>query len=175
MKKFPFLWQYESVRYTEFYKASCVSEQQVVTDIASYLARFHVDVAVIDAGGKRSRGQMLAIAKKNGLLASAMRPLINMRTGSAFPEGFSDIEATLAPGGKALYIEVKAPEWLHPKRAAGQPTEAQLHFLYEKWKRGALVMVAWSVGDVEWFVGPHVIENFRAMTNAAGRQYAALG
>lgn len=55
------------------------------------------------------------------------------------PKGHADIAGVL-PGGRALFIEVKAGK--------NQPTEAQQAFLDRVRSVGAVAFVAWSVDDV---------------------------
>jgi hypothetical protein len=161
---YPFPWRFESCAYSNFYLSSCVSEKQVQNDIVSLLKRYRVDIAAIDAGGRRARGVMMARAKASG---TQIDKLANMKVGSAIPAGYADLEGTLAPSGRSLFIEVKAPAWIDSlgkiTRAAGVPSREQLEFLFEKHKRGALVMVAWSVGDVLSSLTKLLIENRRAV------------
>lgn len=157
---YPFPWRFDSVLYSTFYLSSCVSEKQVQSDIVSLLKRYRVDVAAIDAGGRRARGVMMARAKASGV---AIGKLANVKVGSAIPAGYADLEGTLAPSGRSLFIEVKAPAWIDLsgklKRDAGVPSLEQLEFLSEKFRRGAVVMVAWSVGDVLSKLTKLLIEN----------------
>jgi hypothetical protein len=92
----------------------------------------------------------MGAAKKAGVNLAGIQ---NVKTGAAIPAGFADLEATLAPSGRSLYIEVKAPAWLDGKRkvirAAGKPSLEQLDFLLAKHRRGAFVLVAWSSTDVD--------------------------
>jgi hypothetical protein len=93
--------------------------------------------------------------------------VVHAKTGAAIPSGFADLEATLAPIGRSLYIEVKAPAWIDTDkrviRQAGQPSADQILFLLSKHRRGALCMVAWSAADVEQLLGTHLELNRRAM------------
>ena len=106
---------------------------------------YRVDAVPIDAGGRRQRGRMMGAAKAAGV---ALGGIQNVKTGRAIPAGFADLEATLAPEGRSLYTEVKAPRWIDSNggiiRPAGKPSAEQLEFLLSKYVRGAIVMVAWS-------------------------------
>ena len=77
----------------------------------------------IDAGGRRTRGALMGAAKTAGLEIGSLRGTV--KTGNAIPGGFADLEATLAPSGRSLYIEVKAPVCLTVNlsilRPAGRP------------------------------------------------------
>jgi hypothetical protein len=130
------------------------TEDQVQRSILDLLAIYKVDAAPIDAGGKRARGRMMGAARDAGVDLAGVE---NTKTGRAIPAGFADLEATLAPDGRSLYIEVKAPAWLasngHVARPAGKPSAEQLAFLKSKHDRGAIVLVAWSSLDVENHLG----------------------
>src|SRR5262249_48825738 len=132
---------------------------------------FYVDAVAIDAGGRRTRGRMIAAAKASGV---ALRGVQHTKTGGGIPKGFADVEATLPPRGRALYIEVKAPAWTDEhgriERAAGSVSAAQVEFLLSKFERGAFVMVAWSSLDVERFLGPALIENRAAILRNGRRE-----
>lgn len=159
---YPFPWKFEGYRYSDLYLMSQLTEAQVQKNILELMAAFDVDAVPIDAGGRRQRGRMMAAAKAADATASFKR----LKLGAEIPPGFSDLEATLAPEGRSLYIEVKAPAWIDEKkkiiRRAGQPTLDQLQFLLSKHQRGALVLVAWSANDVENYLGPKLELNRRA-------------
>jgi hypothetical protein len=162
---YPFLHKFDRTNYSMYYLARQLSEAQVQAEIVDQLRALWVDVIAIDAGGKKTRGMMLARAKDSG---AAFNPAL-MSTKTDL-KGFPDLEATLAPEGRALYIEVKAPEWIEPDRTlyrsvrkAHKPTQEQLDFLYAKQQRGALVLVAWSVTDVFDHVGHYINRNSNAM------------
>lgn len=144
----PFPWKFNQKNYSANYLACQVTEAQAQKDIISLLQMYKVDVVPIDAGGRRQRGRMMAAAKSSGICIAG-----SMHLGAEIPRGFADLEATLAPHGQSLYIEVKSPAWLGDKnkiiRRAGQPSEEQLEFLLSKSLRGAAVLVAWSSWDVE--------------------------
>lgn len=157
---FPFL--FERKKYREAYLVSQVTEAQVQKDIIEFLQLFKVDVVPIDAGGRRQRGRMIASAKSKGIHVAG-----NMNLGAEIPRGFADLEGTLAPTGRSLYIEVKAPAWIGHKnkiiRPAGKPSQEQLAFLYSKHLRGAVVLVAWSVGNVQDYLGSALDLNRKAL------------
>lgn len=129
--------EFDHRNYPVYYLLACISEADVQSAITDYLSAERIPHAVVDAGAKRLRGR----AGTGG--------------GGAAPTGFSDITGTL-PGGRAFYIEVKAPEWrkLNNKnrpvveRSAGQPSRDQILFLDMMAEAGALVIVAWSVDEV---------------------------
>ena len=90
-----------------------------------------------------------------------------MKTWYSIPAGFSDLEGTLAPAGRSLYIEVKSPAWIDSRkkviRRAGAPSKEQLDFLLSKHIRGACVLVAWSSKDVEDYVAAQLHLNRRSL------------
>lgn len=160
---YPFPWRVPD-NHTDLYQMSQVTEAQVQDGILKLLALYNVDGVPIDAGGRRQRGRMIGAAAAAGV---ALAGIQNVKTGSAIPAGFADIEATLAPTGVALYIEVKAPRWLDRNgrrlRAPGNVSQAQLEFLLSKYRRGAVVMVAWSVAEVEEYLSTHLKLNLEVL------------
>jgi hypothetical protein len=142
----------------------CLKESFVQAQILELLALYRVDAVPIDAGGRRQRGRMMGAAKAAGM---NLRGIQNVKTGHAIPKGFADLEATLAPEGRSLYIEVKAPRWIDENgsviRPAGKPSTEQLAFLLSKHARGAVVMVAWSAFEVDEFLLPLLERNKRAL------------
>jgi hypothetical protein len=142
----------------------CVKESFVQAQIIELLEIYRVDAIPIDAGGRRQRGRMMGAAKAAGVNLCGIQ---NVKTGRAIPKGFADLEATLAPEGRSLYIEVKAPRWIDGTgsviRPAGKPSDEQLEFLLSKHVRGALVMVAWSAFDVDAYLRPQMERNKRAL------------
>lgn len=161
---YPFPWEFRRERYDELYLMSCVQESKVQSSIITLLKNYRVEGFPIDAGGRRARGAMMAAGKAAGISVGA---LCSVKTGGAIPKGFADLESTLAPDGRSLYIEVKAPMWCDVSmkviRQAGFASQEQLDFLSEKHKRGAVVMVAWSAQDVVEFLGPLLVANRKAL------------
>lgn len=161
---YQFPWRFERQRYADLYLLSQVTESQVQKQILELLHAYSVDAVAIDAGGRKQRGRMMAAAKQSGV---ALAGLQNVKTGFAIPEGWPDIEATLAPKGRALFIEVKAPAWIDGKgkiiRAAGRPSVEQLDLLHSKQDRGAKVLVAWASTDVTEFMGDLLVTNLEAV------------
>jgi hypothetical protein len=158
---YPFPWKWDRQRYSINYLVQRVTEQQVQDAIVAELEFFRIDVIAIDAGMKRARGRMIQSAKASGIDISK---IVNFKAGG-IPAGFSDLSATLAPGGVGLYIEVKKPAWSDPDAPfrniseAGAATDEQLAFLDSKHSRGAIVMVAWSVDDVLRTLGERAEKN----------------
>lgn len=165
MLSFPFPWKFRQERYTRAYLQRQFTEDQVQRDIIQLLETYDVDVAAIDAGGKRARGRMMGAARAAGIELHGVQ---NVKTGGAIPAGFADLEATLAPDGRALYIEVKAPAWIDGRgkilRNAGLATPEQLDFLLSKHERGAIVMVAWEMIDVTDYFSKALYENRLALS-----------
>lgn len=160
---FPFPWQ-EPKRLPWLYLMQCLKESFVQAQILELLAMYRVDAVPIDAGGRRQRGRMMGAAKAAGMSLGGIQ---NVKTGRAIPKGFADLEATLAPEGRSLYIEVKAPRWINENggiiRPAGKPSPEQLEFLLSKHVRGAVVMVAWSAFEVDDYLRPQLERNKRAV------------
>jgi hypothetical protein len=166
---YPFPWRFEGYRYPDFYLMSRIEEARVQAEILEMLRAYAVDAIAIDAGGRRIRGRMMAAARSAGI---ALGGVVHAKTGAAIPAGFADLEATLAPTGRSLYIEVKAPAWIDAGkkviRRAGQPTPEQIEFLLAKHRRGALCMVAWSATDVEGYLGTFLRGNWAEMRAGSG-------
>jgi hypothetical protein len=164
------MWKFEPARYGDLYLMQQVTEGQVQKDILALLALYDVDAVPIDAGGRRQRGRMMGAAKAAGVNLAGIQ---NVKTGAAIPSGFSDLEATLAPIGRSLYIEVKAPAWIDVDnkvlRRAGKPSGEQLEFLLSKHKRGAIAFVAWSDRDVENYIRTELELNRRALSSPNGK------
>lgn len=160
----PFPWKFEVHKYPDLYLMAQITEAQVQKDILELLVFYDVDAVPIDAGGRRQRGRMMGAAKAAGVDLAGVQ---NVKTGAAIPSGFSDLEATLAPLGRSLYIEVKAPAWIGVSnkvlRRAGKASEEQLEFLLSKHKRGAVALVAWSSSDVENYIRTELDLNRRSL------------
>lgn len=167
-QSYPFPWKFQRDRYTENYLVMQFTEQMVQDAIIVELNTWAIDVIAIDSGMKRARGRILARAKEHGLDA---RELVKFTAGG-LPAGFPDLHGTLAPNGRSLYIEVKAPAWIDPDdkkkliSEAGKPTIEQLDFLLSKHERGAIALVAWSVADVTRALGKLADENIAAINRA---------
>jgi hypothetical protein len=175
-ESWPFPWKFERARYPDLYLMQRVTEAEVQRNVLALLHSYSVDAIAIDAGGRRARGRMMAAAKSSGISLSGVA---HAKTGGGIPAGFADLEATLAPGGRALYIEIKAPAWLDGDgrivRAAGQASAEQIEFLFSKFARGAFALVAWSPTDVEHFLGAALAMNRLELTldGAARRNEAS--
>ena len=145
-------WQFDPSRYSDAYLLAHVSEDAVQSAIMDLFAAKRIAAAVVDAGGKKIRGGFIRAAKAAGMRNAGA--LVSQGRGAA-DAGLSDIVGCL-PGGRALFCEVKAPQWgrigrggkLRVLRSAGEPTDDQLGFMDRMAEAGALVMVAWSVDDV---------------------------
>jgi hypothetical protein len=141
-----------------------VTENQVQESILEFLAVYKIDAMPIDAGGRRQRGRMMGAARAAGVDLAGVQ---NVKTGRGIPKGFADLEATLAPSGRALYIEVKAPAWIDGDgkiiRSAGTLSDEQVDFLLLKHRRGAVVLVAWSAEDVRVWLGAMLNANLWAL------------
>jgi hypothetical protein len=154
---------YNHAHYHELYCLAEVSEAQVMKDVLSLLHLYQVDAAAVDAGGSRARGRLIAAAKHRGIDIGDLPKI----TTPDIPKGWADIEGTLAPDGRGLFIEVKRPRWVNECgrtiRQEGRPSIEQLDWLQEKQTRGALVMIAWSADDVEIYLSDELRRNRRAL------------
>lgn len=163
IEPYPFPWRFIGGRYSDMYLMSYLTETKVQADILALLKAYNVDAVPIDAGGRRQRGRVIKAAQSQGIDLRGVRA----PSGGEIPSGFSDLEATLAPTGRSLYIEVKAPAWIDENRKvirrAGFASKEQLDFLLEKHRRGALVLVAWSATDVEELCGSAIRANRGAL------------
>jgi hypothetical protein len=161
---YPFPWRFEGYRYPDPYLMARIEEKRVQAEILDLLRAYDVDAVAIDAGGRRIRGRMMAAARSAGM---DLRGVQHAKTGAAIPAGFADLEATLAPTGRSLYVEVKAPAWIDANkkviRRAGQASPEQLDFLVSKHRRNAVCMVAWSAADVEMYLGTYMRANLAEM------------
>ena len=160
---YPFPHEFDAGKYSAHYLLSHVPENKVQASILDLLWKYKVDAIAIDAGCKRERRTMISRALQLGF----DRRSFDGSIGSELPAGHSDLAATLAPEGRSLYIEVKAPAWIDERgkvvRSAGQPTQEQLDFLLSKFNRGAIAMVAYSMDDVASYLNAELRRNFEAV------------
>jgi hypothetical protein len=140
-------------RYAEEYLLGHPTEAQVQDSALGILTALRIPALAVDAGGKRLRGDIGRAMRRGGV--EQVGAYLAGRSGAAHA-GLSDIIGTL-PGGRALYIEVKQPEWLRVsrtgrtrcERAPGKPSDEQLAFLDTMAEAGALVGVIWSPEDLD--------------------------
>jgi hypothetical protein len=147
----PYLHGWDPGRYSPAYLRSGVTEAQVQMTGIAYLWHRKVWAFSVDVGAKALQGRAFGALRRVGLDTAVLAG----RTGAG-NQGVSDIIGVL--DGRALFIEMKAPEHRVPslkrpgktilKRSAGLPTEAQLRFLDDAYRAGAIVGVAWSVTDI---------------------------
>lgn len=144
---------FDPAAYSGLYLLSCVPESEVQAAILESLQWRRIPAVAVDAGAAKLRGRAYRALKAAGQNA---RGILAGQTGAGV-EGFPDIVGTL-PGGRALFIEVKAPRWLHEspktgkliqKEREGLPTLEQMAFLETMHQAGAVVGVAWSVDDLD--------------------------
>ena len=145
---------FDRARYNDAYLLGCVSEATVQKNALATLNLHRIPALAVDAGGAKLRGRACRALKGAGVRNAAS--IMKGGTQGACSAGLSDILGTL-PGGRALYIEVKAPEWLTrspktgrliQKAAPGKPSDEQLAFLDTMAKAGALVGIIWSPDDL---------------------------
>ena len=165
---YPFPHEFDAGKYPAFYLLSHVPENKVQASILELLHAYNVDAIAIDAGLKTARRAIIA----KSLLHGVDRRAFDGGLGEIAP-GHPDIAATLAPSGRGLYIEVKAPAWIDGSgkvvRRAGQPSTDQLDFLLSKWERGAIAMIAYSSDDVKNFLQAELLANFNTMRDRRAR------
>ena len=161
---YPFPFEFVRDHYSRLYLLKQITEDYVQASILDALRAFQIDAIAIDAGGKKERSTMIRRARARGL---DLGDLTRGGSGSSIPPGHSDLVATLAPDGMALYVEVKAPAWIdefgRQVRPAGKPTLEQLDFLLSKYQRGAIALVAYSIEDVTALLGDRLERNYRAL------------
>jgi hypothetical protein len=143
---------FDRSRYNDAYLLGCVSEATVQKNALATLNLHRIPALAVDAGGAKLRGRACRVLRGAGVRNAAAKG----GTQGACSAGLSDILGTL-PGGRALYIEVKAPEWLTrspktgrliQKAAPGKPSDEQLAFLDTMAEAGALVGIIWSPDDL---------------------------
>jgi hypothetical protein len=173
---YPFRTKFERARYSPLYLMAQLAEDRVQKEIIEFLHLYLVDVYAIDAGAKRLRGHLFHELRRRGTQFDE-RALAGAPLEGGLPAGFSDLEATLAPNGRALYIECKAPAWIaidgRVMRSAQTADQKQLDFLFSKHQRGALVCIAWSVEDVIRATLPALERNRDALCGQETRCHAS--
>ena len=158
----PFLSTWSRDRYTPLYLAWGPSEETVQTDIMGALQTLRIRAWVTDAGAKGVRGRLSSLLRSLPV-PPKLHALILSAVHAVLPVGHPDI-AGFMPDGRALYLEVKAPEQVDPKtgkslRPAGKPSAHQLAFLDGADSAGCVVGIVWSNKDA--------IEIIKAATRAA--------
>lgn len=160
----PFLCRFDPARYSEFYLMSCVPEAKVQEDILDMLQWRGIPAVAVDVGAKKLRGRAVG-----ALQAAGRGDLLHRLKGTtgAGVAGLVDVLGTI-PGrlvgqlrGVPLFVEVKAPRWLHKsprtgaliqKEREGLPTAQQLAFLDTMHRAGAVVGVAWGLDDLDFIL-----------------------
>jgi hypothetical protein len=154
-----YLCRFDSSRYPRAYLYGRVSEKQVQSDIIQMLAlRFRLTAYSIDSGGQGMRGAVYRSIIRSGVSVSLARAIVGNLDGiPPAPVGHPDLVTSLAPSGRAIYIEVKRPAGILPDgkiiQQAGSPSPEQLSFLDKKYREGCIVGVAWSANDVVEIIG----------------------
>jgi hypothetical protein len=154
---------FDRARYNDAYLLAQPTEDQVQGAALDLLAAMRIPALAVDAGGKRLRGDIGRAMRRGGV--TSVGAYLAGRSGAAHA-GLSDILGTL-PGGRALYIECKQPEWLTrssksrrliQKAAPGKPSDEQLAFLDTMAEAGAVVGIIWSIEDLEQILRGHIYE-----------------
>jgi len=152
----PYLHRFERSRYPSASLQLCLSEEMIEKTILESLRVRGIMAQKIDAGGKAMRGKLIQVLRRYGIRPDIANAIAAQVFGSA-PRGWLDITGVL-PGGRAMFVEVKQPEWLEvsdktgrliQKRPAGAPEPAQLDFMERMHRQGALVGCAWDAGDLD--------------------------
>jgi hypothetical protein len=157
LPKYTFLHEFEPEDYAIMYLRTGMSESAVQTAILGYLASKRIFAFPVDVGAKQLQGRAFGALRRAGLGTAALKG----KTGAG-EKGVSDIIGVLPEDGRALFIEVKKPahyvrsqkvrdRWVL-KSPAGEASQEQLDFLDRAHRSGAVVGVAWSVGDVEYIL-----------------------
>jgi hypothetical protein len=161
---YPFPHKFHRANYTDLYLTHRLTEADVLKDIIHLLEGYRVDAAIVHASAQRAQGLPGAGAKSVGTDSGK---LPRLKAGNEIPKGFAGIQATLAPDGRALFIEVKQPRCINQcgkvEHHEGESSHEQLEFLRQKQARGALVMVAWSADDVEHYLKVELHRNRRVL------------
>lgn len=145
---YPFLHRWDPGRYPEMYLRLGPLEAVVQKNVLVVLRQLGVLAFAVDAGAKALRGRAYGALRCAGRPDLAAR--LKGRTGVG-EAGLSDVIG-VTRGGRALFVEVKAPALYVPdgegglvvERSAGQPTEEQLAFLAAAHRHGAVAGVAWA-------------------------------
>lgn len=140
---------FDASRYPAQYLRAGHLEAVVQRLVIARLRQLGCRAFVVDSGAARLRGRAARAGVFLGGAATGMN------------RGIPDVHAT-APGGRAVYVEVKAPAWLVPskatgrliqKRAAGEPSPEQVQFIVEHLRAGAAAGFAWGPDDVDAILG----------------------
>jgi len=168
---YPFPHKFDRSNYADFYLMHRMTAGDVVRNIVHVLQNYEVDANIIEASRWSTRGQLVTAVKTQSLDIGNLQ---HLKIEDGIPKGFARIEATLAPDGRAVFIEVKQPRCINlcgkVEHHEGEPTGNQLEFLREKHMRGALVMVAWSADDVEHYLKAELERNRRSVMRHAGSE-----
>ena len=149
----PYLHVFDASRYPRAFLFGKVPESQVQADVLAATALMGLHLEVVDAGFAAIRGKFYGAMLRAGIKEPMARAVLKGLTGiSAADPGRSDLSGSMAPDGRAVYLEMKAPAWINPKtggtvRPAGVPSPEQLAFLDARAREGCIVGVCWSVGD----------------------------
>ena len=154
------LFGWDTARYQRSYLMAGLSEDQVQTEILQELKRRGLVLTVTDAGRRKTRGQIGRKAAAMGLGRDAVRELSGVQGTDGLEAGYSDLSGNLAPVGRGVFLEVKAPGRFGPSGECldrpGMPSPEQIDFLREKGRTGCIVGVVWSFQDALRILGPHL-------------------
>lgn len=152
----PYLSEWDRNRYSLHFLLARVPEDKVQADLLEALKWRGIVALPVDAGAKDLRGRAQAMARQLGANQDQLRWINGGKSGAGI-KGLADVVGVL-PGGRALFIECKAPAWFAPSgktghliqdRAPGKPSDAQLAFLDTMHAAGAVVGIVWGPGDLK--------------------------
>jgi hypothetical protein len=156
---YPFPATWDTSRYTRSFLMADQKEEEVQAAIVEQLATLGLELDHTDAGGKRARGQIQRLLRRGGHGEIASQAAA-IKGATCLPSGFADLHGTLAPLGRAVYIEVKRPGLFDQAgrclRKPELPRQDQLDFLSKKHRAGAIVGVAWSASDAIAILRPYL-------------------
>jgi hypothetical protein len=143
-------------RYSENYLTWRVPESQVQKAVLDDLQRRGAVCIAVDAGAAMIRGRIRGALHK--IQHEEILPMVMAGRTGAGAKGLPDIVGVL-PGGRALFIEVKKPEWCEPSpknpgklrqvQPPGAASEEQRAFLQAAYRLGAAAGVVWHWKDLE--------------------------
>ena len=160
---YPFPCRWVRERYPVDYLLGHVSEHDVQLVTLAKLRAYGIPALAVDAGARTLRGRAIGALKRAGADAQAVAFVNNGSTGAGLA-GLADVVGALPGSGRALFLELKAPEWLDPSnrregqfivaRKPGKPTLEQLGFLNTMHHAGALVGVIWHASELDMLLAP---------------------
>lgn len=116
---YPFRHAFDATRYPPAYLRLGIREEHVQAATLAALRGRGALVFPVDSGAKLLRGRAVGALRRAGV--GQPEAVLYGATGAGF-HGLADLVGIL-PGGRALFVEVKAPAWLAPSRRTGRPVQ----------------------------------------------------